>query len=182
MKKPELDSGILMNRINRITEMETAFDRVGEAVKTGLPLSPATQADVEKLENTTLLTGWQISRPTNAASCQEISSVASCPRMRYMISSVRLTENKKAPVLRFQDSRLDNSTLENHKTRHRGYLFFNQFDHIRSHGNHRIAIPTGQAIPKIWRIPKFQNIIFRADFLKIKKAGIRCEPTLQLFD
>ena len=39
------------SRINRITEMEVAFDRVSDAVKADLPLSPATRADVEKLEN-----------------------------------------------------------------------------------------------------------------------------------
>lgn len=39
-----------MTRIDRITEMEKAFDRVAAALPSGLPLSPATQGDVEKLE------------------------------------------------------------------------------------------------------------------------------------
>jgi hypothetical protein len=44
-------SAVESSRINRITEMEVAFDRVSDAVKADLPLSPATRADVEKLEN-----------------------------------------------------------------------------------------------------------------------------------
>lgn len=41
----------LKERIDRITEMEAAFDRVADALHSDLPLSPATRADVKKLEN-----------------------------------------------------------------------------------------------------------------------------------
>lgn len=37
-------------RINRITEMEAAFDRVTIALHSGRPLSPVTQADIKKLK------------------------------------------------------------------------------------------------------------------------------------
>ena len=41
----------MKTQIDRIAEMEAAFDRVTLALRSGLPLSPATQADVEKLKN-----------------------------------------------------------------------------------------------------------------------------------
>ncbi len=50
MRRPEPDSGILMNRIDRITEMEAAFDRVTTALLSGLPLSPEADDDIEKLK------------------------------------------------------------------------------------------------------------------------------------